>query len=181
MEENIFQAHARLYKKLIFMISCYDPEYAIKYITNLNNKTFNNYFKIFNLNDVTEINEIFEKSKEKQIIFITKLPIPELYSFNFIKDVYHIHLAIPVWDNNKDDYNTYISDIKKTPVQKFINVHDNKNLYNNKIEDKLFDIMVELIDRKVNNVPPKKDSEKFRRMPQHNSKIVLYNKRELNY
>jgi len=181
MEENIFQAHARLYKKLIFMISCYDPEYAIKYITNLNNKTFNNYFKIFNLNDTTEINEIFEKSKEKQIIFITKLPIPELYSFNFIKDVYHIHLAIPVWNSNKDDYNTYISDIKKTPVQKFINVHDNKNLYNNKIEDKLFDIMVELIDRKVNNLPHKKDSEKFRRMPQHNSKVVLYNKRELNY
>ena len=38
--ENILEAHYRIYGHLIFMISCYDVEYATKYIKNLNNKTF---------------------------------------------------------------------------------------------------------------------------------------------
>jgi hypothetical protein len=173
--ENIFEAHARIYKKLIFMISCYNPDYAMKYITNLNNKTFNNFFSVFKLDDPKEINEIYEKSTNKVIIFVTKLPTPELYSFNFIKDVYHIHMALAISDNK------YISDIKNIQVQKFINIKDKNKLYDNKIEDKLFDYIVNLVDRKVNGTPPEKNSEKFRRMPQDGGKVVLFSKRELNY
>ena len=43
MEENIFQAHYRIYNKLIFMVSCYDPNYAMQYLKNINNKTFKKY------------------------------------------------------------------------------------------------------------------------------------------
>ena len=170
-EENIFEAHARIHKKLIFMISCYYPDYAMKYITNLNNKTFKNLFTIFKLDDPKEINEIYEKSDNKVLIYITKLPTPELYSFNFTRDVYHIHLAI-LSDDNK-----YISDIKNIPVQKFVNVKDKNKLYDNKIEDKLFDHIVTLVDRKVNGTPPEKKSENFRRMPQDGGKIILYGSR----
>jgi hypothetical protein len=183
MEENIFQAHTRIYKKLIFMVSCYDPEYAIKYITNLNNKTFKHFFKVYKLDNPDKINEMFDKlsDDEKQIIFVTNLPVPELYSFNFIKDVYHIHIAVPLWNNlHKDEYDKYTSDIKNISVQKFINVHDKKKIYNNKIEDRLFDMMVELIDRKLNGRPVDKESEKFKRMPQDGGKIILFSTRDLN-
>jgi hypothetical protein len=179
--ENIFEAHARIHKNLIFIISCYYPDYAMKYIINLNNKTFNNFFTVFKLDDPKEINEIYEKSNNKVIIFVTKLPTPELYSFNFIKNVYHIHIAILLSDNNeRDEYNKYISDIKSIPVQKFVNVKDKNKLYDNKIEDKLFDYIVTLVDRKVNETLPEKNSEKFRRMSQDGNKIILYSKRNLN-
>ncbi len=56
-EENILQAHSRIYNKLIFMISCYDPEYALNYVKNLNLKTFKNYFKVINSNDHDIINQ----------------------------------------------------------------------------------------------------------------------------
>jgi hypothetical protein len=45
--ENILQAHFRIYNSLIFMISCYDIDYAYTYLNNLNNKTFKNYFKMY--------------------------------------------------------------------------------------------------------------------------------------
>jgi len=173
-EENIFDAHARIHKKLIFMISCYYPDYAMKYITNLNNKTFKNFFKVFKLDDPKEISDIYEKLDKKIIIFVTKLPTPELYSFNFIKDVYHIHLAFPISDDK------YMSDIKNIPVQKFINIKDKKQLYDDNVEDKLFDFMVKLVDRKVNNTEPEKESEKFIRMPQDGGKIILFSKRSIN-
>ena len=179
MEENIFQAHARIHKKLIFMISCYDPDYALKYVTNLNNKTFKNFFKIFKLDDPTEINETFEKlQKEPKIIFVTKLPIPELYSFNFIKDVYHIHLAV-LLDNSskKDEYNKYTDSIKNIAVQKFINVKDKNRLYDDAVEDKLFQFMIDLIDRKLSGRQGDKESEKFRRMPQDGGKVIVYGQR----
>lgn len=180
-EENIFEAHARIHKKLIFIISCYYPDYAMTYISNLNNKTFNNFFKVFKLDNPTEINDMYEKLNKKVIIFITKLPTPELYSFNFTKDVYHIHIAVPLSNNNdKDEYNKYISDIKNVSVQKFVNVKDKNKLYDDGVEDKIFNLMIMLVDRKVNKTPPEKDSEKFRRMPQDGGKIVLFSTRKLN-
>ena len=134
-EENILQAHYRIYNKLIFIVSCYDPDYVLKYIKNLNNKTFKNYFKIFKSDDPKEINEIYQKLDETKIMYITKLPIPELYDFNFSKDVYHIHIAIPDWSSKKDTstYNEYTSNIKNIPIQKFVNVKDTTNIYNNHI------------------------------------------------
>jgi hypothetical protein len=176
MEEDILQAHVRIHHKLIFMISCYDPEYALKYVQNLNNKTFKNFFKIFKLDTPEEINDIYEKLSEKKVIFVTKLPTPELYSFNFIKDVYHIHLAIHI---DKEHYLKYTSDIKNVPIQKFINVKNNSKMYDNYIEDRLFQYIIELIDRKVNGRPFEKKSEGFRRMTQDGNKVILYGKRNL--
>ena len=176
MEEDILQAHFRIHQKLIFMISCYDPEYALKYVQNLNNKTFKNFFKIFKLDTAEEINNIYEKLSEKKIIFVTKLPTPELYSFNFIKDVYHIHLAIHI---SKENYEKYTSDIKNVSIQKFINVKNNFKLYDNYIEVRLFQYIIELIDRKVNGRPFEKRAESFRRMTQDGNKIILFGKRKL--
>lgn len=127
MEENIFEAHARIYKKLIFFISCYDTDYAMQYVSNLNNKTFKHFFKIFKLDTPEEINEIVEKIPKKQLIIVTKLPSPHLYSFDFIKDVHHIHIAIPLWKTGeKVEYNKYVDDIKNITVQKFVNVKEKK-------------------------------------------------------
>lgn len=178
-EENIFQAHLRIYKKLIFFVSCYDTDYALKYVTNLNNKSpINKFFKVFKSDNLTEINEIYDKLSDKKIIIVTKLPVPELYSFNFIKDVYHIHIAIPMWNTKqKTEYIKYISDIKNVPVQKFINIKDTNKLYNDHIENKLFDYMIVLIDRKLNGTPFDKESEKFVRMTQDGGKMILFGSR----
>lgn len=174
MEENIFQAHARIYNKLIFIISCYDPDYAMKYVTNLNNKTFKLFFKIFKLDSSEEINDIYEKLSDKNVIFVTKLPTPELYSFNFVKDVYHIHIAIQI---DKENYEKYTTEIKNVPIQKFINVNNKFKLYDNHIEDRLFQYMIELVDRRVNRTSFVSKSEKFRRMAQDGNKMILYGKR----
>jgi hypothetical protein len=151
----------------------------MQYVSNLNNKTFKHFFKIFKLDTPEEINEIVEKIPNKQLIIVTRLPTPDLYSFNFIKDVHHIHMAIQLWNNSeKVEYNKYVSDIKNISVQKFINVYDKKNRYDDKIEDKLFDMMITLIDRKVNGTPENTKSEKFRRMPQDGGKVVLFGQRQ---
>lgn len=178
MEENIFQAHYRIYNKLIFMVSCFNPNYAMQYLKNINNKTFKKYFKLFKSDEPKEINEIYEKINEKIMIVITKLPIPELYSFNFIKDIFHIHIAIPNWKNSKE-YNEYTSNIEKIPVQKFVNVKDKTDLYNNDVEEKLFQHMITLIDRKLNNTQTK-PIDKFERMAHTGGKIFLLSNREFN-
>ena len=174
--ENILEAHYRIHGHLIFMISCYDVEYATKYIKNLNNKTFDKYFTIVNTNDPKIINDSIENSNKKIIIFITQLPTPEIYSFNFIKDVYHIHLAT-TFSTDKDNLNIYIDKIKQVPVQKFINIKDKKNIYNDSIEEQIYDTMIKLVDRKLHS----KNKNIYPRMPQTGGKIVLYSERTINY
>ena len=177
MTENIFQAHFRIYDSLIFMISCYDIDYAYTYLNNLNNKTFKNYFKVIKSNDSNIINEVYDKSDKKIIIFITKLPTPDIYTFDFIKEVFHIHLAVPnSFSNDIKDIETYKSDIQKIPIKKFINVKTKNKIYNDDVEDKIFTYMVELINKKLNN-----DDDKFPRMSQTGGKIILYGDRELNF
>ena len=176
MTENIFQAHFRIYDSLIFMISCYDIDYAYTYLNNLNNKTFKNYFKVIKSNDSNIINEVYDKSDKKIIIFITKLPTPDIYTFDFIKEVFHIHLAVPnSFTKDIKDIETYKSDIQKIPIKKFINVKTKNKIYNDDVEDKIFTYMVELINKKLNN-----DDDKFPRMSQTGGKIILYGDRELN-
>ena len=177
MTENIFQAHFRIYNSLIFMISCYDIDYAYTYLNNLNNKTFKNYFKVIKSNDSNIINEVYDKSDKKIIIFVTKLPTPDIYTFDFIKDVFHIHLAVPnSFTKDTKDIETYKSDIQKIPIKKFINIKTKNKIYNDDVEDKLFTYMVELINKKLNN-----DDDKFPRMSQTGGKIILYGDRELNF
>jgi hypothetical protein len=182
MSENIFQAHFRIYGSLIFMISCYDIDYAYKYLHNLNNKTFKNYFKIIKSNDSNKINEVYNKSDKKIIIFITKLPTPEIYTFDFIKEIFHIHLAVTnSFTKDTKDIETYISDIQKIPIKKFINVktknkiNDEEKIYDDNVEEKIYKFMIELINKKLNN-----DDDKFPRMSQTGGKIILYGDRELN-
>jgi hypothetical protein len=176
-EENIFEAYFRINKKLIFMISCYNPDYAMQYVRNLNNKTFKKYFKVFKPENPNEFNEIYDKIDQRIIIFITDLPTPELYSFNFIKEVFHIHLAIPQWNADAKKYNEYLSDIQKVSIQKFINVKDNKNIYNDNIEERIFQVMIKLVDDKVNNNDD--NNNKFPRMSHTGGKLFLYGSREL--
>lgn len=177
MTENIFQAHFRIYNSLIFMISCYDIDYAYDYLNNLNSKTFKNYFKIIKSNDSNIINEVYDKSDKKIVIFVTKLPTPDIYTFDFIKDVFHIHLAVPnSFTKDIKDIETYKSDIQKIPIKKFINVKTKNKIYNDDVEDKIFTYMVELINKKLNN-----DDDKFPRMSQTGGKIILYGDRELNF
>ena len=175
-EENIFEAYFRINNKLIFMISCYNPNYAMQYIKNLNNKTFKKYFKVFKPDTPNEFNEIYNKIDNKIIIFITDLPTPDLYSFNFIKDIFHIHLAIPQWNADSVMYNKYMDNIQKIPIQKFINVNDKKSLYNDNVEEKLFQTMIKLVDNKLNN---NDDDKHFPRMPQTGGKLYLYGSRDL--
>jgi len=159
------------------MISCYDIDYAYTYLNNLNNKTFKNYFKVIKSNDSNIINEVYDKSDEKIIIFITKLPTPDIYTFDFIKEVFHIHLAVPnSFTKDTKDIETYKSDIQKIPIKKFINIKTKNKIYNDDVEDKLFTYMVELINKKLNN-----DDDKFPRMSQTGGKIILYGDRELNF
>ena len=176
--ENILQAYFRINHKLIYMISCYDPDYVMQYVKNLNNKTFKKYFKVFKSNDPKEFNEIYNKIDNKIMIFITKLPTVEDYTFNFIKDIFHIHVAVPLWENSSEskDYNDYLSNIQKIPIQKFINVKEKKKIYDNNVEDKLFEIMIGLVDKKLNQGA---DSKEFPRMPQTGGKLLLYGSRDL--
>jgi hypothetical protein len=165
------------------MISCYDVDYANSYIKNLNNKTFKKYFKVFKSDNPDEINEIYNKVDKKIIIFITKLPEPILYSFDFIKDIYHIHLAIPFWKIDskltKDDYNVYLSEIQKIPIQKFVNVKNTSKIYDNQVEDKIFNIIISLINKKLNNEDTI-DEKYFPRMPHTGGKLVVYDEREIS-
>ena len=55
-EENILEAHFRIYEALVFIISCYDINYAYKYINNINKKTFKNYFTVIKTDDPAKIN-----------------------------------------------------------------------------------------------------------------------------
>jgi hypothetical protein len=175
--ENIFQAHYRIYNSLIFMISCYDVDYAYTYLNNLNNKTFKNYFKVIKSNDSNIINEVYDKSTKKIIIFVTKLPTPDIYTFDFIKDIYHIHLAVSnLFTNDIKDLESYKSDIQKIPIKKFINVKTKNKIYNDDIEDKIFTFMIEIINKKLNN-----EDDKFPRMSQTGGKIILYGDRNLNF
>jgi hypothetical protein len=174
--ENILQAHFRIYNSLIFMISCYDIDYAYTYLNNLNNKTFKNYFKVIKTNDPEVINEVYDKTDNKIIIFVTKLPTPDVYIFNFINEVYHIHIALPnSYAKDLKDFELYKSEIQKIPIRKFINVKDKRKIYDNNIEDKLYDIMIELIDNKLND-----KQQKFKRMPQTGGKLILYGERSIN-
>jgi len=178
-EENIIQAHVRIFSKLIFIISCYDIEYAYDYAHNLNSKTFKNFFKIIKTNDTKIINDAYEESK--QIIYIIQLPIPELYSFNFSKDIFHIHLAIPFWykknvsekelETLKKEYNEYLSDIQRITIHKFVNIKDNRRIYDNNAEDKLYNYMIELIEKHLNN------QNKFKRMNYTGGKTIIYGER----
>ena len=128
--ENILQAHFRIHKSLIFMISCYDTDYAYTYLNNLNNNTFKNYFKVIKTNDSEIINEVYDKTDDKIIIFVTKLPTPDVYIFNFINEVYHIHLAVPSsYAKDLKDFELYKSEIQKVPIRKFINVKDKRKIY----------------------------------------------------
>lgn len=174
--ENIFQAHFRIYNSLIFMISCYDIDYAYTYLNNLNNKSFKNYFKVIKSNDANIINEVYDKSTKKIIIFVTKLPTPDIYTFDFIKEVYHIHLAVPnSFTKDTKDMETYKSEIQKIPIKKFINVKTKNKIYNDDVEDKIFTFMIDIINKKLNN-----DDDKFPRMSQTGGKIILYGDRQLN-
>jgi len=179
-EENIFQAHYRIYNKLIFIISCFDIDYPEKYIKNINSKSFKNYFRIIKSDDPTYISDIYDKTDKKIYIFITKLPVPELFSFNFLTDVFHIHIALP---NKKSDfsevYTKYTSEIQNIPVQKFINAK-NTEVYNDNIEDKIFDAIISIVDKKLNKTEKTVKSEKFKRMPQLGGKLIIYGDRLLN-
>jgi len=175
-EENIFQAYFRLNNKLIFMVSCYDIDYAIQYVKNLNNKTFKKYFKVFKSNNTKEFNDIYNKIDNKIMIFVTQLPDVDQYTFNFIKDIFHIHLAIPNW-SKKDTYNRYLDDIQKVPIQKFINVKDKTKIYDNDVEDKLFNTMIMLVDKKLNKESNEKE---FPRMAHTGGKLFILGERELH-
>ena len=174
--ENILQAHFRIHKSLIFMISCYDIDYAYTYLNNLNNTTFKNYFKIIKTNDPEIINEVYDKTDNKIIIFVTKLPTPDVYIFNFINEVYHIHIAVPnSYAKDLKDFELYKSEIQKVPIRKFINVKETRKIYDNNIEDKLYDTMIQLIDDKLND-----KKQNFKRMPQIGGKLILYGERSIN-
>ena len=181
-EENILQAHVRIYKKLIFVISCYDIDYAYDYIHNINDKTFKRFFKVIKTNDIKIMNDAYDESKK--IIFVTQLPIPDMYSFNFIKDIFHIHLAVPFWNKYnklpekelellKGQYDSYVNDIHKITIHKFVNIKDNRKLYDNIAEDRLYTYMIELIERHLNN------ENKFKRMNYTGGKAILYGERDL--
>jgi hypothetical protein len=181
-EENILQAHVRIYKKLIFVISCYDIDYAYDYLNNLNSKTFKDFFKIIKTNDTKIINDAYEESN--QIIFITQLPVPDMYSFNFIKDIFHIHLAVPFWykynklpekelEILKTQYESYVNDVHKITIHKFVNIKDNRKIYDDKSEDKLYTYMIELIERHLNF------ENRFKRMNYTGGKAILYGERDL--
>ena len=175
--ENIFEAYYRINQKLVFIISCFDPDYTMKYVTNLNNK-LKKYFKIFKSNDPKEFNEIYQKIEDKIIIFVTKLPVVEEYTFNFIKDVFHIHMAVPCWDDDKkNEYEKYVNDMKNLPIAKFINVKENKKIYDNNVEIKLFEIMTGLVEKRLY---PEEDSKEFKRMPKTGGKLYLYGSRDLS-
>jgi len=174
-EENILEAHFRIYESLIFIISCYDINYAYKYINNINKKTFKNYFTVIKTDDPTKINDIYKNADKKILIFLTKLPTPNEYSFNFLNKIYHIHIAVP-WAKADIEY---INDIKKIPVQKFINVKDNRvEYYDDEIEDKLYDNIIYLINKKLNNIP--ESDTKFKRMIAGNINLMIFSERELN-
>jgi hypothetical protein len=158
------------------MISCYDIDYAYTYLDNLNKKSFKNYFKVIKSNDANITNEVYNKSNKKILIFITKLPTPDIYTFDFIKEVYHIHLAVPnSFTKDTKDIETYKSEIQKIPIKKFINVKTKNKIYNDDVEDKIFTFMVDIINKKLNN-----DEDKFPRMSQTGGKIILYGEREFN-
>ena len=181
-EENILSAHFRIYGKLVFIISCYDIDYATDYAQNLNKKTFKNFFKVIKSNDIKIINDAYDD--EKKLIIITQLPIPELYSFNFIKDSFHIHLAVPFWHKyNKlpekehnmllQQYEEYKNNIQKITIHKFVNIKDNRKIYDNNAEDKLYNYMIELTQRHLDN------ENKFKRMNYTGGKAIIYGEREL--
>jgi hypothetical protein len=48
-EENILQAYVRINNQLIYMISCYDPDYVMQYIKNLNKNVKFNMIEIQNI------------------------------------------------------------------------------------------------------------------------------------
>ena len=174
-KENILEAHFRIYESLIFIVSCYDIEYAYKYLNNLNKKTFKNYFTVVKTDDPAKINDIYKNIDKRIVIFVTKLPTPELYSFNFLNKIYHIHIAVPWAKADKD----YINNIKKLPVQKFINVKDNrKEYYDDEVEDKLYDNMIYLINKKLNNLP--ESDKKFKRMVAGNTSLMIFGARDIN-
>jgi len=181
-EENILNAHVRIYKKLIFIISCYDIDYATDYAQNLNKKTFKNFFKVIKTNNINIVNDAYNDDNNKLII-VTQLPIPELYSFNFIKDSFHIHLAIPFWDKyNKlpekektillHQYEEYKNDIQKITIHKFVNIKDNRKIYDDSAEEKLYNIMIGLIQKHLDN------EIKFKRMNYTGGKTIIYGERE---
>jgi len=174
-EENILEAHFRIYNSLTFIISCYDVEYAYKYINNLNKKTYKNYFTVIKTDDPTKINDIYKNADKRILIFIVKLPTPADYSFNFLTNIYHIHIAVPWAKSDKD----YINNIKKLPVQKFINVKDNrKEYYDDEVEDKLYDNMIYLINKKLNNIPD--SNKKFKRMTAGSNNSIIFGERSGN-
>jgi len=182
-EENILDAHFRIFGKLIFIISCYDIDYAYDYADNLNKNSFKKFFTIIKTNDINIINDAYDE-KKKKIIYITQLPVPESYKFNFITDIIHIHLAVPFWHKyNKlpekeknilqHQYEKYKDDIQKIAIQKFVNIKDNRKIYDEKADDKLYNYMIELIQRHLNN------QNRFKRMNNNGNKAIIYGERDL--
>jgi len=98
--------------------------------------------------------------------------------YNDVTESIEKGIAIKLNKSDKIIYDKYVNDIKNISVQKFVNVYDKKNRYDDRIEDKLFDMMITLIDRKVNKTPVDNKSEKFRRMPQDGGKVVLFGQRQ---
>jgi hypothetical protein len=84
----------------------------------------------------------------------------------FTNDIYNIHIAVK-WA--KTDKN-YINDIKQIPINKFINVkNDKKEYYDNNVEDDIYDTMIKLIDNKLNK---KNSNKEFKRMTAGNNLII---------
>ena len=50
-------------------------------------------------------------------------------------------------------------------------------MYDDAVEDKLFQFMIDLIDRRLSGREGDKESEKFRRMPQDGGKVIVYGQR----
>ena len=73
------------------------------------------------------------------------------------------------------DFELYKSEIQKVPIRKFINVKEKLKIYDNNVEDKLYDTMIQLIDDKLND-----KKQNFKRMPQTGGKLILYGERSIN-
>ncbi len=87
-------------------------------------------------------------------------------------------MAVPdQFATDKKEFNEYVQKIQNIPIQRFINVKDKRKIYDNTIEDRLFDSIIKLVDRRLNK--SESDSEKFRRIPHTGGKLIIYGSRPL--
>ena len=68
---------------------------------------------------------------------------------------------------------------KNIQIQKFVNVKDTTNIYNNQIEEKIYQAIINIIDKKL-HPENQTDTDKFPRMPQTGGKIMIFGERNLN-